>query len=146
MPSGDGLPVTESVSIPWNELTVRATRAGGPGGQHVNTSATRVEIVWNIDHTRALDPAQRAHVHARLAARLDSAGNIRVVATEFRSQRRNREAAETRLATMIARALIIPKRRRPTRPTMAARRARLDSKRRRSDTKKRRRGSPDPDG
>ncbi len=145
MPSGDGLQVTESVSIPRSELTVRATRAGGPGGQHVNTSATRVEIVWNIDHTRALDSAQRAHVRARLAARVDSAGNIRVVATEFRSQHRNREAAETRLAALIARALFIPKRRRATRPTMAARRARLDSKRRRSDTKKGRSGRPDPD-
>ena len=144
MPSGDGLVVTHSVVIPWNELTVRATRAGGPGGQHVNTSATRIEIVWNVDQSVALDDAERAHLRARLSNRLDSEGNLRVVAAEFRSQLRNREAAEARLATTIARALFVPKRRRPTRPTLAAKRARLDSKRRQSDKKHRRR-TTDPD-
>jgi ribosome-associated protein len=145
MPAADGLVVTDSVVIPWAELTVRATRAGGPGGQHVNTSATRVEIVWNVDRSRALDPAQRTHVRARLASRLDSAGNVRVVAAEFRSQRQNRDAAETRLATLIARALFVPKRRRPTRPTASAKRARLDDKRRRSDKKKQRSSPSDHD-
>jgi ribosome-associated protein len=145
MPPGDGLVVASTVVIPWSELTVRATRAGGPGGQHVNTSATRVEIVWNVDQSVALDDAQRALLRMRLASRLDSAGNVRIVAAEHRSQLRNREAAEARLATTVARALVVPKRRRPTRPTQAAKRARLDAKRRRSDTKKRRRGRPDPD-
>ena len=133
------LVVNDAVVIPRDELTVRATRAGGPGGQHVNTSSTRIEVVWNVDRTTALDGAARARVRARLASRLDAAGNLRVVAADSRSQRRNRDAAEARLATLVARALIVPKRRRATRPTAASKRARLEAKRQRSDTKRRRR-------
>ena len=143
MLSPDELAITDAVAIPRRELTVRATRAGGPGGQHVNKAATRVEIVWNVNETQALDDRQRAHVRTRLGKRLDSAGNLRVVAAEFRSQRQNRSAAEARLANVVARALAIPKRRRPTRPTAAARRARLDSKRRQSDKKCNRRDDLD---
>jgi ribosome-associated protein len=131
--------VNDAVVIPRDELTVRATRAGGPGGQHVNTSSTRIEVVWNVDRTTALDEAARARVRARLGSRLDADGNLRVVAADSRSQRRNRDAAETRLATLVARALIVPKRRRATRPTAASKRARLEAKRQRSDTKRRRR-------
>jgi ribosome-associated protein len=136
MPSA--LPIAPGISIPRSELVTRATRAGGPGGQHVNTSATRVEVVWNVDRTQAFDDETRARLRARLASRLDAEGNIRVVAADSRSQRQNRTAAEERLAALIARALVVPKRRRPTRPTAAAVRARLDAKRRRSETKRRR--------
>jgi ribosome-associated protein len=105
----------------------------------VNKSSTRVEIVWNVLLSGALTDAQRALALARLNSRLDSAGNLRVVSAESRSQSQNRAAAEARLAEIVARALVVPKRRRPTRPTAAAKRARLDSKRKHSDKKRSRR-------
>lgn len=139
----DDLVVAPGVAIPRSELTVRATRSGGPGGQHVNTSATRVELIWNVDRTRAFADDARARIRARLATRLDADGNLRIVSSEFRSQNRNREAAEQRLATTIARALVVPKRRRKTRPTAASVRTRLESKRRHADKKRDRRARDD---
>ena len=141
----DDLDVNGSVSIPRAELTVRATRSGGPGGQHVNTSSTRIEVVWNVDRTTALDDVQRARVRERLGARVDAEGNVRVVASDSRSQRRNREEAEHRLAALIRRALHVPKPRRTTRPTASSVAARLDDKRRRSRLKAERRRRPDND-
>jgi ribosome-associated protein len=131
--------------IPPDELTVRATRAGGPGGQHVNTSSTRIEIVWNVDRSAALTDPERARLREKLASRIDADGNLRVVAAESRSQRRNREAAEARLTELVRRALAVPKRRRPTRPTKSSVEARLDAKRRRSSTKHDRRRKPEQD-
>ncbi len=136
----DGLLVREGIVIPRDELVIRATRAGGPGGQHVNTSSTRIEVVWNVARTRALDEEQRSLVLTRLAARVDADGDLRVVAADSRSQRQNRTAAESRLVALLSRALVVPKRRRPTRPTAASVRQRLDTKRRRADTKRQRRG------
>jgi len=141
----DGIAVYSGVSIPRAELTVRATRSGGPGGQHVNTSSTRIEVVWNIDRTTALDDAQRARVRERLGARVDADGDVRVVASDSRSQRRNREEAENRLAGLIRRALHVPKPRRATRPTASSVAARLDEKRRRARLKAERRRRPDND-
>jgi ribosome-associated protein len=138
----DDLFVRDGVVIPRDELTIRATRAGGPGGQHVNTSATRIEVVWNVARTRALTEDQRRLVLSRLAPRVDADGDLRVVAADSRSQRQNRTAAESRLAAIVARALVVPKRRRPTRPTAASVRQRLDAKRRRADTKQQRRRDP----
>ena len=138
----DDLFVRDGVVIPRDELTIRATRAGGPGGQHVNTSATRIEVVWNVARTRALTEDQRRLVLSRLAPRVDAGGDLRVVAADSRSQRQNRTAAESRLAAIVARALVVPKRRRPTRPTAASVRQRLDAKRRRADTKQQRRRDP----
>jgi ribosome-associated protein len=120
------LEVKPGVGIPRAELTVRATRSGGPGGQHVNTSSTRIEVVWNIDRTTALDDVQRARVRQRLGARVDGEGNVRVVASDSRSQRRNREEAEGRLAALIRRALHVPTPRRATRPTASSVATRLD--------------------
>lgn len=139
----DALPVTARVAIPRDELEVRVSRSGGPGGQHVNTSSTRVEVRWNVRTTRALDDADRTRVLQRLAARIDTAGVVRVVASTHRSQRRNREAAEERLATLVRGALAIPRARRPTRPTHASVERRLDAKRRRGETKRQRRGYED---
>lgn len=138
------VPVNASLTIPGHELTLRATRAGGPGGQHVNTSSTRVEIVWNVAHTGALDVDRRTRVLERLASRIDGQGNLRVVAADSRSQRQNRDAAAERLAAIVARALAVPRRRRPTRPTASSQRARVDAKRRLSD-KKRMRRPTEPD-
>jgi len=132
------LKVTDDVAIPRSELTFRATRSGGPGGQHVNTSSTRVELIWNVDQSAALTDEQRARIREKLASRIDANGNLRVVASVHRSQARNRDEAEARLAAMVERALRIPKARRKTRPPRAAKEARLEEKKKRSERKKRR--------
>lgn len=141
--AGDVLVVDARTAIPRAELDVRATRAGGPGGQHVNTSSTRIELRWNVRTTRALDDDARARVLERLASRLDSEGAVRVVASEHRSQRQNREAAEARLADLVRRALVVQKARKATKPSRAAKARRLDEKRRQSDKKRLRRTRPD---
>jgi ribosome-associated protein len=138
----DALVVSPWVAIPRAELEARATRAGGPGGQHVNTSSTRVELRWNVRQTRALDETQRARVLERLATRLDAEGGVRVVASEFRSQRQNRDAAERRLADLVRRALVVPKVRKATKPSRAAKARRLDEKRKLSEKKRLRRERP----
>jgi ribosome-associated protein len=140
---GDALVVTPEVSIPRSELEVRASRAGGPGGQHVNTSSTRIELRWNVRTTRALDDARRDHVLSRLASRLEAEGTVRVVASEFRSQRQNREAAEERLVALVRQALHVPKKRKATKPSRAAKAKRLDEKRKHSEKKRNRRGIDD---
>lgn len=136
----DALVVNELVSIPRSELEFRATRAGGPGGQHVNTSSTRIELLWNVVGTRALSDMERERVLRRLASRTDANGMVRVVSSESRSQLRNRESAETRLAELVRRALLTPRKRVPTRPSRSAREARLQDKRKRSEKKRLRRG------
>ena len=135
----DALAVDGSVSIPRSELLFRATRSGGPGGQHVNTSSTRIELLWNPVTSRALDDAARARVLEKLATRLDGDGYVRVVASANRSQLRNREDAERRLAELVRKALIIPKVRRKTKPSRAAKVRRLEEKRRTSEKKAQRR-------
>jgi ribosome-associated protein len=139
MPKEGMLAVTGSVSIPRAELRYRATRAGGAGGQHVNTSSTRIELFWNVTTTQALDAEARARVATKLASRLDGQGNVRVVSSARRSQAQNREAADSRLAELLRGALAVPRRRKATKPTRAAREARLGEKRKRSDTKRQRR-------
>lgn len=139
MPKEGMLAVTRSVSIPRTELEYRASRAGGAGGQHVNTSSTRIELLWNLSATQALDDAARQRVATKLASRLDAAGNLRVVSSARRSQAQNRVAAEARLAELVRGALAVPRRRKPTRPTRASKEARLGEKRKRSETKRQRR-------
>jgi len=140
MSTGAALEIDATLSIPRSELAVRATRAGGPGGQHVNTSSTRIELSWNVARSRALTDVQRARLLERLRTRVDAEGTIRVVASAYRSQARNREDAERRLASMVRRALVPPKPRRATRPTKASVEARLRSKQLRSERKRQRRG------
>ena len=139
----DGVRVNESVVIPRDELVVRATRSGGAGGQHVNTSSTRIEIVWNVQASRALTDEQRERVVQKLSSRLDGDRNVRVVASDRRSQRQNRESAEARLAELVRQALVVPKKRRPTKPSRAAKQARLESKRKLSEKKRERRWRED---
>ena len=136
---GDALVVMPAVAIPRAELQFRATRAGGPGGQHVNTSSTRVELLWNPDRSSAVDDGQRAAIRERLAGRLDAEGNVRVVASDSRSQRQNRERAEERLAALLRDALTPRKRRRPTRRPRRADEARLAEKKKRAERKRDRR-------
>jgi ribosome-associated protein len=140
--SDDELRVNARVAIPRSELITRATRSGGPGGQHVNTSSTRIELLWNVRESRALDDTLRARLTERLASRLDADGAVRVVASENRSQLRNRAAAEERLVELVRRALHVPRKRIPTAPSRAAKEARLKEKRRRGE-RKRMRGRPD---
>lgn len=133
------LVVDGDVSIPRHELAFRASRAGGPGGQHVNTSSTRVEVLWNVARSRVITHEQRQRLLERLASRVDARGNVRVVGSAYRSQARNREDAEERLATLIRRALIVPKARKKTRASRSAVERRLRSKKLASDKKRERR-------
>ena len=137
--TGGALIVDDRVSIPRAELTFRASRAGGPGGQHVNTSSTRVELLWNVKRSSAVRGDVRRRLLEKLASRMDASGTVRVVASAYRSQARNREDAETRLAALVRRALIVPKPRKKTRPTRGAVESRLQSKRERSERKRLRR-------
>jgi ribosome-associated protein len=134
------LAVNDSLSIPRNELDVRVSRASGAGGQHVNKTSSRVEIFWNIPASRALNDEQRARLLGKLSSRLTTEGSIRVVASDMRSQSRNRDLAEERLTELVRRALMIPRKRKPTRPTRAAKEARLETKKRHSNKKQQRRG------
>jgi ribosome-associated protein len=138
-PEPEALVVTASVRIPVAELELRAITGSGPGGQHVNRSATRVALRWNVATTRALHDEQRKRVMAKLASRLDGEGALRIVAGEFRSQQQNRRAALERLVTIVERALVIQPPRRATKPTRGAIERRLTEKRQRGETKRQRR-------
>lgn len=141
----DALEISPALRLPAGELEYRASRSGGPGGQHVNTSSTRVEVWWDVAHSPSLSETQRAQLLARLASRLDGEGRLRLVSSGSRSQLRNREEVTERLVAMVAAALVVPKRRKKTRPSRAAKAARLEAKRRRSATKQRRRRPPGDD-
>lgn len=137
------LNVTPGLAIPRSELEYRATRSGGPGGQHVNTSSTRIELLWDLSGSQAITEEQRERLRARLVSRLDADGRVRVVASTHRSQRQNRREADDRLAALIKYALHVPKKRRVTKPTRAAKEKRLAEKKRRSEIKRERRVEPD---
>jgi len=133
------LQLSETLAIPRAELVYRASRAGGAGGQHVNTSSTRIELLWNVRDTQVLDDAQRARVTGKLASRLDGDGWLRVVSSARRSQLQNREAAEDRLVALITAALVVPRTRKATKPTRGSKETRLAEKKKRGDTKRQRR-------
>ncbi len=130
------LRVNAELAIPLAEVTLRTSRSSGPGGQHANVTASRVEAVFDVLASTALDDAQRARVLARAGPRLVA------VAQDERSQTRNRELALQRLAERLAQALTVPRSRRPTRPTIAARTRRLEDKRRGAQRKLERRPPP----
>ena len=126
-----------------DELTFRYTRSGGPGGQHVNTTATRVELVFDVAGSTALTEPERSLAKRRLRTRLDSEGRLRVVAQDERSRARNRAIAIDRFVALMREALRPPPPpRRPTQPTRAAREERLDEKRQRGTRKRMRRPPP----
>lgn len=126
------------LSIPERELSWKFSRSSGPGGQHVNTSDTRVELTWSLTGTTVLSPTQRELAAQRLKSRLVN-GRVTVVSSQYRSQHRNREAALTRLQDLVAKAIVPPKTRRPTKPSRGSVQRRLDAKKRRSQTKEMRR-------
>jgi ribosome-associated protein len=127
------MPVGRGVAIPLSEVEVRASRSSGPGGQHANVTASRIEAVFDVAASGALDDEQKRRVMARAGPRL------RAVAQDARSQARNRELALERLQRRLAAALAVPRARRPTRPTTASRERRLEAKRRRAELKRTRR-------
>jgi ribosome-associated protein len=139
MGATEDLVVNERLTIPRDELETRASRAGGPGGQHVNTSSTRVEVRWHVAASRAVDGETRARLLEKLASRLDGEGRLRIVASDRRSQAQNREAAEERLVAIVRRALHVPKKRVATKPSRAARERRLEEKKRNAEIKRARR-------
>lgn len=139
MPAGEIIQVSAALSVPRDELLFRATRSGGAGGQHVNTSSSRIELVWDVASSPSLSEDQRVYLLMRLRTRLDSEGQLRLVSQDERSQFRNREAAIERFIDIVAAALVVPKKRRPTRVPKSAKRARLDSKKKRGALKRDRR-------
>ena len=132
------LQIARDVEIPLSEVELRTSRSSGPGGQHANVTASRVEAVFDVGASRSLTEEQKRRVTARLGP------VVRATAQDTRSQTRNRELALQRLRSRLASALVVQRPRRPTKPTAAARRKRLDAKRRRSERKQARR-RPEPD-
>jgi ribosome-associated protein len=125
--------VTRSVAIPRREIELRFSRSSGPGGQHAQKSETRVEALFDVAASEALSEAQKRRVLAKAGPVL------RAIAQDERSQLRNRELATERVVEALRAALKVERRRRPTKPTAAAREKRLEAKRRRSATKRLRR-------
>ena len=139
------LKITRTVSIPFRELTYRAVRAGGPGGQHVNRSATKVELWWNAEASPSLTETQRARVLERLGSRLDARGRLRLTASASRSQKQNRERVTRRFQVLLAAALRPKKVRKTTTVPERVKRARLEDKRRRAKRKAQRRKPTEED-
>jgi len=133
MTGSESIRVTKSVVVPVSEIELRTSRSSGPGGQHAQKSETRVEAVFDVGASTALSDAQKRRVVAKAGPVL------RAVAQDERSQLRNREEVTERLREIVARALVVPKPRKRTRPSRAQKAARLESKRRRSATKRDRR-------
>ncbi|AWS44850.1 MULTISPECIES: alternative ribosome rescue aminoacyl-tRNA hydrolase ArfB [Streptosporangium] len=133
------LQISGSVSVPEAELNWRFSRSSGPGGQGVNTTDSRVELSFDVAATEALGPLFKTRALERLGSRLVN-GVITIAASEFRSQLRNREAAEMRLAQILREAIAPPpKKRRPTKPSKGAIQRRITAKKQRSDLKRLRR-------
>jgi ribosome-associated protein len=134
----DPLQVARDVAIPLAEVEVRTSRSSGPGGQHANVTASRVEARFDVEASRSLSAEHKRRISARLGP------VVRTIAQDTRSQTRNRELALERLRSRLASALVVQRPRRATKPTGAARRKRLDAKRRRGERKRARR-RPDPE-
>ena len=139
----DYLCINDQLSIPLAEVSFRFSRSSGPGGQHVQKTSTRVELLFDVSNSPSLSEAQRAQVTERLAQYLDSAGILHLVAQSERSQFRNRQEVLARFQALISRALKRRKVRRSTRPTAASVERRQRAKRQRGQTKTMRRSIPD---
>lgn len=131
--------------VPDDELSWRFSRSSGPGGQHVNTSDTRVEVSWDLASSAVLSATQRAQALERLRTRLVD-GTLTIASSQYRSQHRNREAARVRLEQVVAAAIVPPRPRRATRPTRGSQQRRIDAKKRRGDVKRTRRRPGPSDG
>lgn len=129
------LAVAAGVEIPDDELSLSFLRSSGPGGQNVNKVATAVQLRYDLEHSRVLSEAVKLRLRSLSGRRLTADGSILIVARNHRTQERNRREAEQRLAELIRRALTVPKLRKATRPTRAARERRLERKARTQRTK-----------
>jgi ribosome-associated protein len=127
------LHICDGLFIPLAEIEIRASRSSGPGGQHANVTASRIEAVFDVHDSGVLSEAQKARISARLGPRVSA------IAQDARSQARNRDLALERLAQKLREGLYVPPRRTKTRPTAGSKRRRLDEKRRRGETKQGRR-------
>jgi len=136
----DPMVVKRGVAVPLSEISLRASRSSGPGGQHANVTASRVEAVFDVPSSAALSDAQKRRVIERLGPR------VTAVAQDSRSQVRNRELALERLRERLRAALAVPRPRRPTKPTAGARERRLAAKRRAAERKRARRAPGAEDG
>jgi ribosome-associated protein len=132
----DVLPIDAHLAIPLSEITVRASRSSGPGGQHANVTASRIEAVFDVAASASLTSEQKARIQSRCGPR------VTATAQDARSQARNRELALRRLRDRLASALHVPRARRATKPTSASRTRRLDAKRRHAAKKQSRRRPP----
>ena len=125
----DFLRIRDGLALPLSEIEIRASRSSGPGGQHANVTASRIEAVFDVRASDTLDDVQKARISAKLGPR------VTAVAQDARSQARNRELALERLAQRLNQALHVPRPRTKTRPTLSSKRRRLDDKRRRGEKK-----------
>lgn len=132
----DDLPIKNGIIIPGHELDIKASRASGPGGQHVNKSNTRISVRWNIQESHALDDMQKRHVLKKLESELTNEGELIVHNSSSRSQAQNKKAALEVLAHKVAHALYVPKRRMKTRTPKGVKESRLKEKKQRSEVKK----------
>jgi ribosome-associated protein len=132
------LPIRPGLDLPLDEIRLRTMRSSGPGGQHANVTASRVEASFDVEASETLGERQKARIRSRLGPVVTAS------AQDTRSQARNRALALERLADRLAKALEVSRPRTPTRPTLGSRRRRIDSKRRRGETKRGRR-RPDPE-
>lgn len=141
MSDTDRIRINDNLYIPLSELEFHFVRSSGPGGQHVNRSATQVELTFDVLHSPTLDDAQRQHIQTRLRNLIDKEGVLHLASQSTRSQSRNREDVIVRFQQLLYAALKPRKRRRPTRPSAAARERRLEQKKRRGTIKRLRRSS-----
>lgn len=130
------VPIKNGIVIPDSELEITTSRAGGPGGQHVNKTDTRITVRWNVKNSSALTVEQKERILQNLHARLTSDGDLIIHNSQTRSQQQNKRFAFDHFAQIVRKALYVPKKRKPTFTTKSAKEARLQAKTRRSSVKK----------
>ena len=138
-----GIVINSHLIISSSEIAYRTTRSSGPGGQHVNKAETQVELLFDVTHSPSLTEAQRRRILSQLKNLIDQDGVLHLTAQSERSQLRNREIVTARFQAVLAAALRVPKKRRPTKPTAASKTKRIESKKRRGQIKQLRRSPPE---
>jgi len=139
----DDIIINDRITLPAAELSFTTSRSSGPGGQHVNTTDSRVQLRWNLEKSAVFTDTEKAHLRRGLQSRLTEGGDLILASDAHRSQRRNREEVAQRLAALIRENLTPPKPRRKTKPTRASKERRLEDKKRRAKVKKGRGGQED---